>query len=84
MNVIDHGLNIAEATVAPRIHHQWLPDEIRIERSLNVDTRRLLENKGHTLSEQNAMGSTQSIMLTDKGLFGSSDPRRADSAAVGY
>ncbi|GEK11012.1 gamma-glutamyltransferase [Pseudoalteromonas sp. McH1-7] len=84
MNVIDHGLNIAEATVAPRIHHQWLPDEIRIERSLNGDTRRLLESKGHRLSEKNAMGSTQSIMLTDKGLFGSSDPRRADSAAVGY
>ncbi|WP_419148298.1 gamma-glutamyltransferase [Pseudoalteromonas 'SMAR'] len=84
MNVIDHGLNIAEATVAPRIHHQWLPDEIRIERSLNVDTRRLLEAKGHTLSEKNAMGSTQSIMLTDKGIFGASDPRRADSAALGY
>ncbi|MEI5640915.1 gamma-glutamyltransferase [Pseudoalteromonas sp. UG3-1] len=84
MNVIDHGLNIAEATVAPRIHHQWLPDEIRIERSLNVDTRRLLEAKGHNLSEKNAMGSTQSIMLTDKGIFGASDPRRADSAALGY
>ena len=77
-------MNIAEATVAPRIHHQWLPDEIRIERSLNVDTRRLLEAKGHTLSEKNAMGSTQSIMLTDKGIFGASDPRRADSAALGY
>ena len=83
MNVIDHGLNIAEATVAPRIHHQWLPDEIRIERSLNVDTRRLLEAKGHTLSEK-CQGSTQSIMLTDKGIFGASDPRRADSAALGY
>ena len=31
MNVIDHGMNIAEATYAPRVHHQWLPDELRIE-----------------------------------------------------
>ncbi|CAM4005839.1 gamma-glutamyltransferase [Pseudoalteromonas byunsanensis] len=83
-NVIDHGLNVAEATAAPRIHHQWLPDEIRIEKSLNVDTRRLLEAKGHQLAEKSSMGSTQTIMLTDKGLFGASDPRRADSAVVGY
>ncbi|CCQ09406.1 Gamma-glutamyltranspeptidase [Pseudoalteromonas luteoviolacea B = ATCC 29581] len=84
MNVIDHGLNIAEATNASRVHHQWLPDELRIERSLNPDTKALLEAKGHTLSVQSAMGSTQSIMVTEHGLYGASDLRVSGSAAIGY
>ncbi|NMH63629.1 gamma-glutamyltransferase [Shewanella salipaludis] len=84
MNVIDHKLNIAEASYAPRVHHQWLPDELRVEKSLNRDTISLLEAKGHKVSVQEAMGSTQSIMVTKEGIFGASDPRRSGSEAVGY
>lgn len=83
-NVIDHDMNIAEATHAPRIHDQWLPDEIRIEKALNIDTVKKLESMGHTVSPKSAMGSTQSIMLTPNGLYGSSDPRIVDAAVVGY
>ncbi|AQS36600.1 gamma-glutamyltranspeptidase [Shewanella psychrophila] len=84
MNVIDHDLNIAEATAAPRIHHQWLPDVLRVEQSLNRDTIELLEAKGHKVSVGNAIGSTQSIMVTEQGVFGSSDPRRAGALTLGY
>lgn len=83
-NVIDHDMNIAEATHAPRIHDQWLPDEIRIEKALNVDTIKKLESMGHTVNPQAAMGSTQSIMVTPTGIYGSSDPRVVDAAVVGY
>lgn len=83
-NVIDHDMNIAEATNAPRIHDQWLPDEIRIEKALNVDTIKKLESMGHTVSPKASMGSTQSIMLTPSGVYGSSDPRSVDAAVVGY
>ena len=83
-NVIDHDMNIAEATHAPRIHDQWLPDEIRIEKALNVDTIKKLESMGHKVSPQAAMGSTQSIMMTPNGVYGSSDPRIVDAAVVGY
>ena len=83
-NVIDHDMNIAEATHAPRIHDQWLPDEIRIEKALNVDTIKKLESMGHTVSPQATMGSTQSIMVTPDGVYGSSDPRIVDAAVVGY
>lgn len=83
-NVIDHDMNIAEATHAPRIHDQWLPDEIRIEKALNVDTIKKLESMGHTISPKAAMGSTQSIMITPNGVYGSSDPRIVDAAVVGY
>lgn len=83
-NVIDHDMNIAEATHAPRIHDQWLPDEIRTEKALNIDTVKKLESMGHTVSPKAAMGSTQSIMLTPNGVYGSSDPRIVDAAVVGY
>ncbi|MHA7776120.1 gamma-glutamyltransferase [Roseibium sp. M-1] len=84
LNVVDHGMNIAEATAAPRIHNQWLPDEIRIEEGLSPDTIKLLEARGHKVDVQNAMGSTQSIMLADGILAGASDPRRPGALAAGY
>ncbi len=84
MNVIDHGLNIAEASNTARVHHQWLPDELRVETSLNRDTISLLEAKGHKVKVQSAMGSTQSIMVTEQGIFGATDPRHSGSEAVGY
>jgi gamma-glutamyltranspeptidase/glutathione hydrolase len=84
MNVIDHGMSIAEATYAPRIHHQWLPDELRIEEGISPDTIRLLEQMGYQVVVKNAMGSTQSIMITEDGLFGSSDPRRPGALTLGY
>jgi len=84
LNVIDHGMNVAEATHAPRIHHQWLPDELRVEEGLSPDTIRLLEQRGQKVVIKNAMGSTQSIMVTDDGLYGASDPRRAGALTLGY
>lgn len=84
MNVIDHEMNIAEATHAPRIHHQWYPDNLYYESVLNIDTRNLLTTKGHNIKQRSAMGSTQSIMLIDGLLYGSSDPRRPDAATIGY
>ncbi|MGI9510201.1 MAG: gamma-glutamyltransferase [Geminicoccaceae bacterium] len=84
MNVIDHGMNVAEATYAPRIHHQWLPDELRIEEGLSPDTIELLEQRGQNVVVKNAMGSTQSIMVTEDGLYGASDPRRVGALTLGY
>jgi gamma-glutamyltranspeptidase / glutathione hydrolase len=84
MNVIDHGMNVAEATHAPRIHHQWLPDELRIEEGLSPDTIGLLEGMGHDVVTMEAMGSTQSIVIDEQGLHGSSDPRTPGGLAAGY
>ncbi|GAA0785871.1 gamma-glutamyltransferase [Roseibium denhamense] len=84
LNVIDHQMNIAEATAAPRTHHQWYPDEIRIEEGISPDTIKLLEARGHKVETKNAMGSTQSIMKIDGKLAGSSDPRRDGALTAGY
>ncbi|MGL4635721.1 MAG: gamma-glutamyltransferase [Beijerinckiaceae bacterium] len=82
-NVIDHGMNVAEATEAPRVHHQWLPDELRVERGLSVDTIRLLQAKGHKVEVRQAMGSTHSIAVNKQGFEGASDQRQAGTLAAG-
>ena len=83
LNVIDHDMNIAAATAAPRVHHQWLPDELRVEAGLSVDTLDLLMARGHKIVEKNAMGSTQSVMRVEGGVFGAADPRRPGALAAG-
>jgi gamma-glutamyltranspeptidase/glutathione hydrolase len=84
LNMIDFGMNPAEAASAPRIHHQWAPDELRIERGLNADTQALLAQRGHKLVERNAMGRTQTVQITPFGFAGASDPRNPDGASLGY
>nr|WP_297403392.1 gamma-glutamyltransferase [uncultured Marinobacter sp.] len=85
MNVIDHGMNIQTAVAAPRIHHQWLPDELRIEQGISPDTIALLEARGHHVVTNSAMGAIQSIMIGEDGtLFGGADPRRSTSSAQGF
>lgn len=84
MNVIDHEMNIAAATNAVRVHHQWLPDELRVEQGLNGDTISLLTEKGHKVVVKDAMGSTQSIIQVGNILSGASDPRRPGALTLGY
>ncbi|GHC36724.1 gamma-glutamyltransferase [Aidingimonas halophila] len=83
MNVIDHGLNIQSAVSAPRIHHQWLPDEIAIEAGISPDTIERLEQKGHDITPTTAMGAAQSVMVDDL-FLGGADPRRSTSRALGW
>ena len=83
-NVIDHGMNVQEAVSAPRIHHQWLPDELRLERGFSIDTMRILESRGHKLAVTPTSGSAQSIMLTPRGLAGAADTRQRGTLASGY
>jgi gamma-glutamyltranspeptidase/glutathione hydrolase len=85
LNVIDHGLNVAEAENAPRVHDQLYPDEIRVERGLSPDTIRLLEAMGHKVTLRAAMGSANSIARAKDGvLMGASDLRQRGTLAVGY
>jgi gamma-glutamyltranspeptidase/glutathione hydrolase len=84
LNVIDHRMNIADATAAPRVHHQWQPDTLRIEQGISPDTRRLLEALGHRVELGPPMGATQSVLLSGATLAGASDPRRPDGITLGY
>ncbi|MGH9456449.1 MAG: gamma-glutamyltransferase [Thermoanaerobaculia bacterium] len=77
--MVDFGMNIQQAVSASRVHHQWLPDEIRWEPfGLNPDTRRVLEAKGHAFREKpGEMGDAHAVMIDPKtgARLGASDPR---------
>ena len=82
VNIVDHGMNIAEAAAAPRMHHQWYPDRLQLEPGFSPDTIRILEERGHeVLGSTYSMGSTQTVSFQD-GLFrGASDTRRPNAAS---
>lgn len=84
LDVLEHGMNPAEAAVSPRVHHQWQPDELRVERGVSIDTIRLLEGKGHTVRVQPTIGSVQTIWRSGGWLMGASDPRQRGGATLGY
>ena len=86
LNVLEFGMNIADAAVAPRIHHQWRPDALEIESGISPDTVTRLIDKGHKInfSQRSAgMGSLQTVMWKDGLFYGYSDPRRPGAAAIG-
>lgn len=84
MNVVDHEMNIAAATAASRVHHQWLPDKLRVEVGISDDTLDLLSAMGHQIAVGNAMGSTQTVMRVEGAFLGAADPRRVGALAQGY
>jgi gamma-glutamyltranspeptidase/glutathione hydrolase len=85
INIVDYDMNAAEAVAAPRFHHQWLPDKMRME-SFGFDptTKSWLEKRGHTIEEKESWGNASAILLRDDGtLEGAADPR-GEGTAAGY
>ncbi len=86
MNVIDHHMSISEAVDAPRFHHQWLPDIIRLEkRGFPADVVANLEHLGHRTEVLGDMGDVHAILIEPgTGVrLGASDPRM-DGKTIGY
>lgn len=84
VDAVDFRMNPAEAVAQPRFHHQWWPDELRVEKGISPDTLALLRRYGHHVAVKPAMGRVQTIQVRDGGLYGASDPRDPDGAALGY
>jgi len=85
INVIDHGMNLQAAVDAPRIHHQWLPDELRYEPfGMSPDTIAILRGYGHKFSTPGTVASATGIMIDEKGYRLGAIDSRSDGAAIGY
>lgn len=90
VNTVDFEMDVAEAIAAPRIHHQWLPDVLFIEKfGTSTDSLRLLEMFGHKVEiakSSRRQGRAMGIAVDrERGLLlGAADPRDADADAIGY
>ena len=87
LNIVDHGMSIAESIEAPRIHHQWLPDITRFEgRGFSPDTIRLYESMGHTLRSGRYIGSAMGVYRDPETgvLSGAADSRAEDGGVAAY
>ena len=86
INMIDHDMNIQAAIDAPRIHHQWFPDEIIQEPyGMSPDTRNILEKFGHNFAEKPVnIASATGIAIDEKGIRLGAIDSRSDGEAVGF
>ena len=82
LNVIEFDMGMAEAVAAPRFHHQWLPDQIYIEKgALPAEVIEQLKQMGHKVVARENIGRVDAIMvLPDGRLEGGADPRGDDHA----
>ena len=84
VNVLDYHMNVATAVDTLRLHHQWLPDEVRVERGFSEDVLAGLKAKGHRIVEPMGQTSANSIAITPDGMQGGPDQRTRGSEAAGY
>jgi gamma-glutamyltranspeptidase / glutathione hydrolase len=87
VNVIDFGMNIQDAIDFPRIHHQWKPDQLDVDRGVSPDTIALLKHMGYQIDEarRGVLGSVEAILISDGSLQGGHDGRNSGSGkAAGY
>ncbi|MDF0496053.1 gamma-glutamyltransferase [Bradyrhizobium yuanmingense] len=83
VNVLDYKMDVAAAVATPRLHHQWLPDEVRVERGFPEGVLLELKAMGHLVLEPMGQTSANSILVTSNGTLGAADPRTRGAEAAG-
>jgi len=86
LNVLDFGMNVQDAIDAPRVHHQWQPDKLSLERGISPDTVALLKSRGYDVDYAPGVVLAQVAAIVSDGgwLQGGSDGRSAMGKAAGY
>lgn len=83
VNVLDYKMDVAAAVAAPRLHHQWLPDEVRVESGFPENVLLELKAMDHVIVEPMGQTSANSILVTPNGPLGAPDPRTRGAEAAG-
>jgi len=86
INVLDHDMTMQEAVDAPKIHHQWLPELLFVEKDkLSTSVLEELKEMGHEINERNSIGRMDCVLVRqDSTLEGGSDRTRADNYSEGF
>jgi gamma-glutamyltranspeptidase/glutathione hydrolase len=83
LNIIDFEFEVSDAILKPRIHHQWYPDILQLEKSFNSMHAETLAKKGYEVLMINPATSLQIVMMKNDFYYGFGDTRRPDSLAIG-
>ena len=83
LNTLDFKMEISDATLAPRIHHQWKPDILRLEKGFDVQHAEIIRSLGQPIIISDPGTSLETLKLKNKLLYGFGDTRRPDSKAKG-
>jgi gamma-glutamyltranspeptidase/glutathione hydrolase len=80
LNVVDFEMPVRAAVEAPRVHHQWLPDRLNVETKIGAESKKQLEQRGHSLRDQTQLGVVQAITRQGAIFSGAADPRKVERA----
>jgi len=80
LNLIDFQMPVREAVGSPRIHHQWMPDNLIAEADIPAEAKRSMERRGHNVRERGVAGVVQAITVKQGKASGSADPRKEERA----
>ncbi len=85
VNIIEFNMSTEDAVYKPKFHHQWLPDEIMIEKGFPAAVKETLQKMGYSFSkERSGIGRTEIIRVLPNGKFEAVADNRGDDAAEGY
>jgi gamma-glutamyltranspeptidase/glutathione hydrolase len=84
LNSLDFGMSIDKAVSAPRLHHQWLPDQLLVEPGFDPALLTDLASRGHKIVPARPGTSANSIAVTKDSIVGAADPRTRGALAAGY
>ena len=84
VNLIDFNMSLEDAINNPKFHHQWLPDEVSIEKTFNPNTKAALEKMGYRIKERGAIGRTEGVVIGPTGKRITVADKRGDDAVAGF
>ncbi len=84
INVVDFGMNANDAVNKPKFHHQWLPDQIDVEKTFPMEIRKALEAMGYKINEREAIGRTEMILIKKDGTLEAAADKRGDDSIAGW
>jgi gamma-glutamyltranspeptidase/glutathione hydrolase len=84
VNVIDFNMNAFDAVNKPKFHHQWQPDEVRVEKEFPMDIRKQLEAMGYKIVERGAWSATEMILVKPNGKLETVGDKRGDDSVAGF